>query len=64
MTVRTPFNENDVLIDQPRDNHQTWNDCPNCGLAWKDDEPTPGLLHRTRLCASCECHQKGGIYET
>ncbi len=34
-------------------NEQTWNDCPECGKAWKDKFPTPGLLHRTRLCHEC-----------
>jgi len=33
--------------------NQTWNDCPNCGKTWKDLIPTPGLLHRTRLCIEC-----------
>jgi hypothetical protein len=33
---------------------ETWNDCPQCGEAWKDPKPTPGLLHRTVLCDLCK----------
>lgn len=33
---------------------ETWNDCPQCGEAWKDEKPTPGLLHRTVLCDLCK----------
>ena len=33
--------------------NETWNDCPSCGKAWKDEISTPGLLHRTKLCAEC-----------
>jgi hypothetical protein len=32
---------------------ETWNTCPDCGFKWKDDTSTPGLLHRTRMCAVC-----------
>ena len=39
-----------LASDQPLD---TWNDCPDCGAAWKDPVPTPGVLHRTRLCVEC-----------
>ena len=35
-----------------RDN-ETWNTCPKCLRDWKDETRTPGLLHRTRICASC-----------
>lgn len=33
--------------------NETWNDCPKCGRSWKDIVATPGLIHRTRLCARC-----------
>jgi hypothetical protein len=33
--------------------NETWNTCPECGHEWADDAPTPGLLHRTRLCETC-----------
>lgn len=33
--------------------HETWNTCPDCGQKWRDPEPTPGILHRTRVCAIC-----------
>lgn len=33
--------------------NQTWNSCPDCNRQWRDLEPTPGLLHRTRLCPTC-----------
>ena len=32
---------------------RTWNTCPDCGVRWPDAVPTPGLLHRTRLCGPC-----------
>ena len=35
------------------DHFQTWNTCPDCGSRWRDDVPTPGLLHRTQLCDHC-----------
>lgn len=35
------------------ENNETWNDCPECLKNWKDKQPTPGLLHRTRLCITC-----------
>lgn len=35
------------------DRFETWNTCPDCGASWKDATPTPGLLHRTRLCGEC-----------
>lgn len=34
-------------------NNETWNDCPVCGYAWKDDVATPGVIHRTKLCERC-----------
>lgn len=34
-------------------NLETWNDCPDCGRAWKDKIATIGILHRTRLCSNC-----------
>ena len=34
-------------------NNETWNDCPKCGLAWKDKISTLGVIHRTRLCDNC-----------
>lgn len=40
-------------IEAPILDNQTWNSCPRCGHSWKDEEATPGLLHRTRLCANC-----------
>lgn len=33
---------------------ETWNTCPDCGKRWRDEVPTPGLIHRTRLCSSCQ----------
>lgn len=35
------------------DRFETWNTCPDCGSRWQDEVPTPGLLHRTRLCDYC-----------
>ncbi len=40
-------------IRVPMDDNETWNDCPQCGTAWKDKFSTPGLIHRTRLCYKC-----------
>lgn len=40
-------------ITAPVKSNDTWNDCPECGKAWKDEIATPGLLHRTRLCDKC-----------
>jgi len=34
--------------------NETWNDCPRCGKTWKDEKPTPGLIHRTRYCDNCK----------
>lgn len=34
--------------------NETWNDCPHCGKCWKDEKPTPGLIHRTRSCDDCK----------
>src|SRR5262245_38313178 len=44
--------EQEVRSDKTTDN-QTWNDCPRCRKTWKDEIPTPGLIHRTRLCEEC-----------
>jgi hypothetical protein len=44
--------EMDIKSDSVK-NHETWNDCPECKRTWKDAEPTPGLIHRTRLCYWC-----------
>jgi len=41
----------DLLQTGPR--YETANTCPACGDQWTDAIPTPGLLHRTRLCARC-----------
>jgi len=38
---------------------ETWNTCPDCWRKWKDTVPTPGVLHRTRLCAQCAELKKG-----
>lgn len=35
-------------------NTETWNDCPHCKKSWKDEIPTPGLIHRTRYCDECK----------
>lgn len=43
-------------------NLETWNDCPKCGKAWKDKIPTPGLLHRTRLCDRCSSRKADDEY--
>ena len=42
----------DITLPTMTDN-QTWNTCPSCGVNWKDEKATPGLLHRTRLCEKC-----------
>lgn len=31
----------------------TINQCPECGRREEDPDPVAGILHRTRLCASC-----------
>ena len=41
-------------ITRPAANLQTWNTCPECELEWKDDDPTPGVVDRTRLCDQCQ----------
>jgi len=46
-------------IRAPITDNQTWNNCPQCGKAWPDKKATPGLLHRTRLCAKCERKSDG-----
>lgn len=40
-------------ITTPYSNIQTGNTCPECGKQWLDDKPTPGIIHRTRLCEEC-----------
>lgn len=40
-------------ITAPITDNDTWNSCPECGKSWKDETPTRGLLHRTRLCEPC-----------
>ena len=45
-------NFNNEITASITDN-ETWNDCPNCWKTWKDKYPTPGLIHRTRLCHEC-----------
>jgi hypothetical protein len=42
----------DIVSPSMKDN-ETWNDCPDCGKSWKDETPTPGLIHRTRQCYDC-----------
>lgn len=34
--------------------NETWNDCIGCGKGWKDQNPTPGLIHRSTLCERCK----------
>lgn len=41
--------------------NETWNTCPACYDNWKDEEHTPGLLHRTKLCDRCQRLQDGGV---
>jgi hypothetical protein len=40
----------------PPGGHQTWNVCPSWGHTWVDPVPTPGVVHRTTLCAICRTH--------
>lgn len=49
---RKPHEREDIVAPQMTSN-ETWNDCPDCGKAWKDEVSTPGLIHRTRLCNEC-----------
>lgn len=49
MRTRLP---DDITVPSMKDN-QTWNTCPNCGKEWEDTVPTPGLIHRTRICDDC-----------
>lgn len=49
----------DIVSETIKDN-ETWNTCPKCGYSWKDDIATPGLIHRTRLCAKCSEETKTG----
>lgn len=41
------------VVSKTMKNNETWNDCPQCGKAWKDKIAIPGLIHRTRLCEDC-----------
>jgi hypothetical protein len=41
----------------PPGGHQTWNVCPSCGHTWVDKVSTPGVVHRTKLCAVCWTHE-------
>ncbi len=41
-------------ITAPMKDNQTWNSCSECSKNWQDTVPTPGLLHRTRLCEKCK----------
>lgn len=43
---------NEIVVPSIRDN-QTWNDCPECHLAWESKPSIPGVIHRTRLCDKC-----------
>ncbi len=47
-------------ITTPYINRQTGNTCPDCGKQWLDEKPTPGIIHRLRLCDNC----KGEIRRT
>lgn len=51
----------DIIVKTMTDN-ETWNDCPRCGKSWKDETPTPGLIHRTRYCNSCKEVMKDEVY--
>ena len=42
-----------AVVTEEGDTVATWNDCPDCGANWKDLDPTPGMIHRTRLCPDC-----------
>jgi hypothetical protein len=42
----------DIISPKVKDN-DTWNTCPECEISWKDRSPTPGVIHRVRLCSSC-----------
>lgn len=47
------------IVTGDRDNVETWNTCPDCGQMWADPQPTPGVVHRVRLCVGC-----GGVGRT
>lgn len=55
-----------IFMDKPPDviaditDNETWNTCPSCGHDWKDEVATPGLIHRTRLCARCVMRTEHG----
>jgi hypothetical protein len=51
--------EPDVVSDAIQDN-ETWNTCPECKRSWKDIKATPGLIHRTRVCARCTMKAEHG----
>lgn len=40
-------------VRAPMTDNQTSNSCPDCGKQWLDEIPTPGIIHRTRLCKEC-----------
>jgi Zn-finger nucleic acid-binding protein len=46
---------NDISDDIISSDHtgDTWNTCPRCGKEWKDATSTPGVIHKTRYCATC-----------
>ncbi len=44
-------------VRAPMTDNQTSNSCPDCGKEWMDKVPTPGLLHKLRICD--ECWKKG-----
>lgn len=44
----------DVIKSALGSSLETWNDCVVCGKVWRDDIPTPGVLHRTVVCKECE----------
>ena len=53
----TPDRFDDILAPSMiGQEHQTWCECPDCGCAWKQEEPTPGVLHRYVVCYNCHCH--------
>jgi nitrous oxide reductase accessory protein NosL len=49
----------DVVSESMKDN-ETWNTCPECDRSWKDEKATPGLIHRTRVCARCTMKAEHG----
>ncbi len=49
------------LIHAPMTDNETWNSCPMCGHTWKDNVPTPRLLHRVRICDKCVAKKIVGV---